>query len=332
MSFLRDAVVAKIAELGEESAAEFFQVAVPRIKQWRAGSKPITLAAAEKVVTQDSFNPAAPVEAGWGGRDVCLCLPFYKTVHPMTCFSLLGILDRTKMRVMMLCGDAFIAHTRNAIAKQFLDTECAWSFWVDDDILFPTGDAGWFKRASGFTTMPDKFAGVHILNRLLSHNKSCISGVYFSRVPNGKPLYAEGLHDKAEEAWACRGPYEIVKPTRWFGFGCALVHRDVFNAISAKYPPLAGEWFSMSEHDLVLKSKEALQILNDVSATPDARVQKVQEILGKALAASAHNAKLGTGEDIIFLHRAAQAGHQPFVDFSVYCAHLGGKAYGPKRE
>jgi len=44
--------------------------------------------------------------------------------------------------------------------------------------------------------------------------------------------------------------------------------------------------------------------------------------------ASDNNSKLGTGEDVIFCHRARQAGHQPYVDLDCVAGHCGSHVYG----
>lgn len=333
MSYLTDLVKAKIQELGPEASAEFFGVTPRQIGQWANNSKQVSLAAVEKVFDPEKFKvPVAPLSAEWEGRRVAICLPAYKSFHPHMAFCIFSLLDRAKMRLFLLSGDALIAHTRNSLAKQFLDSEAEYSYWQDDDLLVPIGNADWFRRTTGWTWMPEKFAGLHTINRLMSHGKTCVGGTYFGRTEKAKPMFAEGFHDFKEDAWIRQGPHDKLKPTRWFGFGCSLVHRNVFHDIVAKYPQLQGHWFSTSEHDVVARSKEALAVLNDSNVTPEARVQKASELVSSGLKLSEHNAKLGTGEDIIFLHRAAQAGHQPFIDCGLLCAHIGNKAYGPKRD
>jgi hypothetical protein len=103
---------------------------------------------------------AIPEGAFREGKQVALLLPWYKTTNPLTCFSLLTLFDRTKMAAMLNYGDAFIVHARNTLARKFLSTGLEWSLWIDDDMLLPCGNAGWFNANSGFN-LPDFFAGLH---------------------------------------------------------------------------------------------------------------------------------------------------------------------------
>jgi len=325
MSVLQDLVRAKVSELGPEEAALFFDVSPLRAKQWRDGSKVISLNAVERCFDPTQFVETKPVEANWEGRQVAVCLPVYREFHPLAMFALLALFDRNKMRCFMQCGDAFVAHSRNALTAQFLDSEAEWSFWMDSDIIPPIGNAGWFNRTSGFA-LGDKFAGIHTINRLLSHNKSLIGGVYYGRAPGGgKPLYSEAFHDPGEEKWIRSGPHDKVKPTKWVAAGCTLIHRKVFEDIVTKFPHLKGQWWSSSEHDTVLKTSEALQALDGGNTAAAIEALKA----GKA--ASDRNSKLGMGEDVQLCVRAAQVGHQPHVDCAILAAHVGGAVYGTSK-
>jgi len=321
-SFLENLVVQKIKTVGRAEASEFFEVSDLRIAQWENGSKPISLAAVEKVFSPDLFQQQIQ-EAQWDGKKVMLCLPWYKAVHPMTMWSVLAMWDKNKMGALTRSGDAFIAHARNSIAKDFVESGVEWSFWIDDDVILPCGNAGWFQRKTGWDRMPDTFAGVHTINRLLSHGKSIVGGLYFGRSPKGKPMYAEGANDPMEASLARTAPANICKPTRWVATGCLLVHRQVFLDMSKKYPHLDNNWFTSSEHDLRHDVDDILKNLGN--ATGDQIVRRLQEAKAKTDA----NSKLGYGEDVQFCIRAASCGHQPHIDLGVVCAHVGGEAFGP---
>jgi len=326
---LRDAVVRKVIELGDEAAAEYFSVSKLLINQWRHGSKTPSLAAVEKVFAENPPADAKVVEANWAGKKVVLLLPWYRSVSPQTAFSIFGILDRAKMGVLMQWGDAFISHTRNKLAIDFLKTGVEWSLSIDDDVILPIGIAEWFNNMTGFG-FPDKFAGLHALNRLLSHNKTIVGGLYFGKAATGKPMYAEATQNDAEAAYARKAPYDVCKPTRWVATGCLLVNRKVFLDIDLKYPDLKGHYYSPSEHDLVAASKLALSVLNDDTVSPEARVKKSREIMTRGSNLADHNSNTGSGEDVVFCHRAAQAGHQPHIDMGLVCGHIGSLVYGPR--
>lgn len=282
---------------------------------------------------EDIFDPEAiPESQMFESRKVCLALPFYKTTDPRTAFSLMALVDRKRTAVMLDFGDAFIAHSRNKLADNFLKSPMEWLLMVDDDMILPFGNAQIFRSFTGFN-FPDRFSGLNTIDRLLSHGKSLVGGLYFGRWPHGKPVYAEGSESKQEEEFVRRGPHDICKPTRWVGTGCLLIHRTVFTAIEAKFPHLArksdgkgGNWFTSSEHDLNEGVTAALKLIDS-----GASMAEVEQVLRGAQLRSRRFSGLGVGEDVVFCHRAAQAGHQPHVDLGLICGHVGSKCYGPDK-
>lgn len=284
-------------------------------------------------MSEDIFDPEdTPASPMFEGKKVCIVAPWYKSSEPRTAFSIMALLDRSKTAVMLDFGDAFIAHSRNKLADAFLSSKMEWMLTIDDDMVVPFGNAGIFRSFTGFHSA-DKFAGLNTIDRLLSHGKTLVGALYFGRWKHGKPVYAEGAESKNEEAFVRRGPHDICKATRWVGTGCLLVHRTVFTAIEAKFPHLArkpdgkgGNWFTSSEHDLNEGVKNALACIDRGGS-----VTEVQGILEAAQARSKRFSGLGVGEDVVFCHRAAQAGHQPHVDLGLICGHTGSYCYGPDK-
>lgn len=275
-------------------------------------------------------------QASWEGKQVALLLPFYKTTTPLTHFSILGLYDRAKMVIMQKHGDAFIVHTRNSLANRFVQSGIPWSFWADDDMVFPFGDPEWFLRETGFK-MPVEFAKIHILNRLLSHGKTLVGGLYFGRNRDMKPMYSEGITDPIERAIAHSAPRNAVKPVTWVATGGLLVHRSVYLDIQAKFPTLAPQtadagwaYFSNSETSLVGATEEAIRVLKDVRISESARIAEADKILTKTKELLRRQRSNDQGEDVTFCRRALAAGHQPYVDLGAVCGHIGPYVYGPK--
>lgn len=337
MSTLSNLVFDKIRSLpSREAAADFFGYSETSIQSWVDGRDSIPLDALEKVFDVSKLAPKLG-QVGWGSQTVCVLLPAYKTTNPVSAFSLLKILDRTKMAVMLDFGDAFIAHSRNKLACNFLKSKSDWALTLDDDMVIPCGDAAWFNGFCEFG-FPEKFAGMNALERLMSHGKTLVGALYFGRWKKGKPVYAEGASNKSEEAWARRGPHDICKPTKWVGTGCMLINRSVFTDIEKRFPDLArdehganGNWFTSSEHDLQKSTEEALQILSDEAVSESARISKAKKLVETAKHVSSVHSTLGIGEDVQFCVRATQAGHQPHVDCGLVCGHMGQFIYGPKK-
>lgn len=261
-------------------------------------------------------------------------MPWYKSSNPVTAFSVMGLVDRTRTALLLNHGDAFVAHTRNHVADNFLKSGFEWLLTIDDDMVVPFGNGNWFNAFTGFN-LPMKFANLHTLDRLLSHGKKLIGGLYKGRTVGGKYMFAEGLQNAEVAKYLDRGPHDEIRPCRWVGTGCMLIHRDVFLDIEARFPVLSraknggsGHWFTSSEHSLKNSVAELCKELESAVAEKRDATFDAWSKLSKALAVANNSSSLGTGEDVIFCIRAAAAGHQPFVDLGLLCGHVGTKVYG----
>lgn len=324
MTFLSQLVLDKVRSFGTlAEAADFFNVRIVDLDVWAECPSSVPVDAVEKVFDVTKLLPA---ELRPDGTEIAVMLPWYKSTNPVTAFSVMNVVDRSKMSVMLRYGDAFIVHTRNKLAQGFLEGKCEWAFTVDDDMVLPFGKARAFNDMTGLN-LPEEFAGRHTIKRLMSHGKTLVGGLYFGRWKHGKPVYAEAFSDENEAKWVRSKPRDLLKPTRWVGTGCMLIHRSVFQDIQQKFPHLKNQWFTSSEHDLRSAMNESMAILMDSRASAEARVARSTEIMDCAIAKANRNSGLGMGEDVIFCHRAAQAGHQPFVDLGLICGHIGSSTF-----
>jgi len=269
-------------------------------------------------------------------KKVMIVLPWWKQVSPLTAFCVAQLVDRRRTSTMLNFGDAFIAHSRNSCVDAFLRTDCEWFLTIDDDMIVPFGHAGWFKEHTGFKTFPENFLALNALDRLMSHKKSLVGALYFGRHQNGPPVYNEGGASKAEAEYARTAPHDLIKPTKWVGTGCMLIHRTVFEDIEKKFPRLArdnggrhGNWFTSTEAS-VMEQLDAIQArLQGVPLTGELAYMAMAGIDNILATAKAQNT-LGFGEDVSFCLRAADAGHQPYVDMGLVCGHLGHCCFGPR--
>lgn len=345
MTYLQSLVIHRAKELGPERAAEFFGVSPQLVRQWVAGSKPVSLAAVEKVFESPEQKP---VEAAWEGKKVLLLLPWYKQTNPLTAFCLLGLLNREKMGVAMEFGDAMIAHARNTLLDRLIQTGIEWGLMLDDDMILPMGNAAWFRKYTGMD-IPDSFAGLHAINQLLSRNKSLVAGLYFGRSPKGRGMYYEALLGNAagdeENRRAHQAPRDELKEVTWAATGCLLINRQVPLDIREKMPWLAPkhpsepwQYFSNASDALLRQfdvlRNETARVHQDLLAgtTTLDQVEKfigdVRRRLDESMASVQSDNRLQMGEDAIFGVRARKCGHPTFVDMSVVCGHVGGMVYG----
>jgi len=267
---------------------------------------------------------------------VVIALPWLKHTNPLTAFSVMGLVDRRRTGLMLNYGDAFVAHSRNKCADHFLQSPFDWLLMLDDDMIVPFGDAAWFKNNTGFDFLSDRFAGLNALDRLLSHGKTLVGALYFGRQHFGAPMYCEGASQATEAEFARRGPHELLKPTRWVATGCMLIHRRVFEDIEKKFPRLArgqnkmgGQWFTSSEHHAMDLIDRVRKLCSEGSMTAE-KGFKAFEMLEAGAELCRRQSSLAMGEDVAFCVRAAEAGHQPFVDMGLLCGHVGACCFGPR--
>ena len=346
MSFLSDLVVAKVKELGTAKSSEFFDVGEALVRQWETGTKPVSLAAVDKVF---SSAGKALSEPSWQGKKVMLMLPWYKTTHPLTSFCLLALLDKAKMGAAMEFGDALVAHARNKLLDTLVSSGIEYGFFADDDMIFPCGNAGWFNNYTGMA-LPEAFAGKHTLEQLMSRNKTLVSGLYFQRKEKGRAVYLEALMPteagESENRFALSAPVDLCKEVTWAGTGCMLIHRSVPLEMREKMPWLAPQTAGESWHyfssasDALIKHLPSLEARLSDALTAfssdgngenlEKEARGVQSLLKTAIFSATKADRLNDGEDAVFGRRAASLGHKTFVDFSIVCGHIGGKIFSGK--
>ena len=281
----------KVDELGKDAVMEALQIPKPLFPQFLNGKKTPGYATCQKIL--DLWGePSCPVpkEAPlWEGRDICLCLPWYKEIHPNTVLCLMAMWDKTRMRLELRASDSMITRSRNHLAKRFLDSGCSWSIWFDSDMVFPFGHAGIYSTITGMKNVDQKFLGLNTIDRLISWNKSIVGGCYWDRSGGGKLIAGGGGPIMSPI------PSDMLHAVNFVGTGCLAVHRQVFLDIVKKFPE------TLSEDSL---GNESGFFTN---------IQTPQRMLG---------------EDESFAKRATDAGHPSYLDLGLCCGHLGTVCHG----
>jgi len=268
-------------------------------------------------------------------KHIMLVLPWLKHTNPMTAFSVMNLVDKRRTSTLLNFGDAFVAHSRNTCADLFLASDLEYMLTIDDDMVVPFGHAAWFNAHTGFN-LPERFAKLNSLDRLLSHGKTLVGALYFGRHRFGSPMYNEGANIPNEAEYARKAPHDIIKQTRWVGTGCMLIHRSVFEGIEKRFPRLGrgangkgGQWFSTSEH-LAMDCIDGVRKMLSEGPMSGEKALRAYQALESGAAQARHGSSLGMGEDVQFCIRAAESGHKAHVDMGLVCGHLGHACYGPK--
>lgn len=143
-------------------------------------------------------------------------------------------------------ADTMVNRSRNMLADRFLKSDALWSLWIDGDMACPIRNKDWFKWITGSEQIPDAAASYDVLERLLTHNRPMVGGVYASRKFHGAlviqpEIRPRGPEDRQLANEIRRGTAGGLHEVNWIGFGCALVHREVFLTLQRQFPQLAPE-------------------------------------------------------------------------------------------
>lgn len=190
---------------------------------------------------------------------------------------------------------------RNMLAASWLNGPWPWAFWLDSDMLTPCGDAEYFKRESELPDLPDAYAGMHTIYRLLAHKlkrgiDARVVGVsYVSKKRGAVPQFGGGDEMRADLR---RGPRDALKEVPWIGFGGVLTHRTVFE---------------------------------DIIKTQGDEIRMKPGGIGDRFGykyAFFHPTDIETpGDDLPACRRMTRAGHKIYVDLSLAASHIGDRAY-----
>lgn len=285
---------------GQEKVAEVIGVTTNVLAMWLKREK-VPLAAVQKLL---EFDPAPlgtirPLyDNPQPGTKLAILVPLSGNPEPKMMDCLLKLYDRKEMAYQRLAFNC-TSVVRNALAAWGLRGGFTWFFWLDGDNVVPCGDAPWFKAAADLPQMPDAFAGLHAIYRLLFHNKTIVSTCYVGRKKGAAPQFSGGDSNEMR-ALVKKGPQNRVIERPWSGFGGMLTHRSVFE-------------------DIIRVMGDEIRMKPDGIGAPH-RFNYEYSFFDPL-------DRETPGDDIPFLTRAARCGHKCFVDLAVQGAHIGDRAF-----
>jgi hypothetical protein len=306
-----------IHELGGDKSPEaqkFFDRSEQTLKQWFQVPSRIPLEALAKVLKR---NPGVQVELAEqlephfathdNGKGI-QSLPNRTKMNCVVCTPILGFPTLPFMWVCLYLAkkyelgfdiqvDTVIHRSRNMLAHRFLQSGATWSLWIDCDIAPPIANAEWFRWITASQTTPDEACRYDVLEKLLGNGKAIVGGVYASRRNMGQLVIQPEIRPRHhEDKLLCndirKGTARGLIEVDWVGFGCSLVHREVFLELQRRFPQLA----------------------------PQAEFAPWRYFQPEG----------DEGEDEAFCKRAKACGIPIWLDTQLVCGHIGNMAFMPE--
>lgn len=239
----------------------------------------------------------AVVDGRWS-RKMVLLMPMHREVSPHVLFNVAALVRKSPWLGFDYQTNTIIQRARNLLAQRFLNSEAEWSFWMDSDMIIPVGLPGFLgKKMKGEGKVPVQNANYVATERLLSHGKTIVGGVYARRGSGDGLCIQPALHprndaDKQLAQTLSQGPTNELHEVAYVATGCALIHRSVYEDIQNIHPELSpkreGDPWDFFGHDTGRR-----------------------------------------GEDLHFCMLANEAGHRSYLDGGLFCGHIGVNCWWP---
>jgi hypothetical protein len=310
-------ILTHIWELGgekSEEAQKFYERSHDTLRNWVRSPATIPLGAITKFLSRKPGIREILLEQlephfAWDGDGGTQSLPNRTKTSVVVCAPIMG---KPSLPFLWTClylakkyelgfdiqADTAIWRSRNMLAHRFLKSGATWSLWLDSDMAAPIANPDWYRWITNSTSIPQEYTSYDVLARLLSHKQAITGGVYAGRKYHGSLIMQPEINPRShDDKLLCneirRGTARGLKEVDWIGFGCAMVHRDVFLEI---HRTCGDEIRPRSE----ISPWRSFQPLGD------------------------------EGEDEAFCVRAKRCGIPIWLDTQLVCPHIGSMAYLPE--
>jgi hypothetical protein len=258
-------IMEHIWEMGgvkSEAAQQFYERGEESLKNWANRPAAIPLSAVMKFIHRspgvkadilDELEPHFAADASGlveslpnrTKTSVVVCAPVLERPTLPFMWSCLYLAKKYELGFETM-ADTMVHRSRNMLAHRFLKSGATWSLWIDSDMAVPIKNPQWYKWISGSQNVPEEYTNYDVLERLQASGKAIIGGVYASRKFRGQLVIQPEIRPRHhEDKLLCeqirRGSARGIVDVDWIGFGCALVHREVFLEVQRQFPQLAPE-------------------------------------------------------------------------------------------
>jgi hypothetical protein len=306
-----------IAELGgekSEEAQKFFDRSDQALKQWYQQPARIPLEALIKIMAKkpglkiDLAEQLEPHFAIHDNGNGIQSLPNRGQTNAVLCTPVLGqptlphhwnavYLAKKYQMGFDVQADTAIWRSRNMLADRFLKSGATWSLWLDADVAAPIKNRDWFRWLTGSQVISDESCQYDVWERLQMAGKAVVGGVYAARRYQGQLVIQPEIRPRShEDKLLCndirKGTARGLIEVDWIGFGCALVHKEVFLEVQRRFPQLAPQ----------------------AEGAPWRYFQPLGD----------------EGEDEAFCQRVKACGIPIWLDTQLVCGHIGNMAFLPE--
>lgn len=161
---------------------------------------------------------------------VTIAIPTYRVIPSMFLGSFLSLFEHTKKKYktnIILVDNTYIDSARNTLIDKFLKNPSDYLFFVDSDMIIPQ-DA---------------------IERLMSHDKDMVSGIYFGRSQAGETHAMASIKENNEYRRISSFPKGLIDVDS-VGLGCCLIKKQTIEKISELHknkPLFRNKFFSRNE-------------------------------------------------------------------------------------
>lgn len=164
---------------------------------------------------------------------VLIAVPTYENIYPDTFRSIYSLDTAGHEADFDFFRGYDVANARNAIASATLDHKYDYVLMIDNDAVLPQDALANLLETEGAYPLGHSVAVGYMLSRPIRTANSTGKTTVF-KFANGSYRVADAY--TADELKALRDSGKNHIQVRGSGLGCALIHRDIFNAV--KFP-----WF-----------------------------------------------------------------------------------------
>ena len=250
-------ILSFVKHYGIKKSADFFAKDESTIRRWESGKVKPEIDALQRILdrsgkalerftrVQESVNASEGtlfMPATRQKLSVVVCTPVKGMLHWLVDWCRISVAKNYELGYSVQ-PETIIDRARDLVAQEFMNSGHTWSLWWDDDVVPTMGNPLWFQKVSGCEHVTEQTGSYQFVERLLSHNRPFVGGVYSGRVAHGPLVIQPELNprnerDKKLSDAIRKNQVKGLEEVDWLAAGLSLIHRGVFERVRKKFPEL----------------------------------------------------------------------------------------------